>query len=229
MRLQAVRPAPIWGFCAAMGKVLRESGESAGTPLELNGVTVLQGCLDTAAQAALVEEVRAVVAVAPLVAQVTAGGRRMSVRMSAAGAFGWVSDAQGYRYAPERPGGGAWPPIPPMLLDLWGRLAGTDRTPESCLVNYYGADARMGLHRDSDEADMTQPVLSVSLGDDGLFRVGGPERRGPTRSVWLRSGDVVLLSGTGRRAYHGVDRIRFGSSALLERGGRLNLTLRVVT
>ena len=87
----------------------------------------------------------------------------------------------------------------------------------------------MGLHQDKDEARFSYPVLSISLGDDGLFRMGGPERGGKTQSVWLESGDVVLMGGPARLAYHGVDRIRFGSSTLLEQGGRLNLTLRVVT
>ena len=86
----------------------------------------------------------------------------------------------------------------------------------------------MGLHQDRDEADNTQPVVSISLGDDGLFRVGGTTRGGPTRSVWLQSGDVAVLEGAARLAYHGVDRIRFGSSSLLRTSGRLNLTLRVV-
>jgi alkylated DNA repair protein (DNA oxidative demethylase) len=86
----------------------------------------------------------------------------------------------------------------------------------------------MGLHQDRDEADLTMPVVSISLGDDALFRVGGTERGGPTRSIWLRSGDVAVLGGPARLAYHGIDRVRHGSSSLLPRGGRINLTLRVV-
>lgn len=86
----------------------------------------------------------------------------------------------------------------------------------------------MGMHQDKDEASFEWPVVSISLGDQGLFRMGGPERGGKTASVWLRSGDVVVMGGAARLAHHGVDRIRFGSSSLLERGGRLNLTLRVV-
>ena len=86
----------------------------------------------------------------------------------------------------------------------------------------------MGMHQDSDEADMQWPVVSVSLGDDGLFRMGGTKRGGKTESIWLRSGDVVVMGGDARLSYHGVDRIRAGSSTLLPKGGRLNLTLRVV-
>ena len=87
----------------------------------------------------------------------------------------------------------------------------------------------MGLHQDKDEADFDQPVVSISLGDSALFRIGGTERGGPTQSVELESGDVLVMGGPARLRYHGVDRIRFGSSRLLEQGGRINLTLRRVT
>jgi alkylated DNA repair protein (DNA oxidative demethylase) len=172
--------------------------------------------------------VRGITRIAPLYAPMTRRGP-MSVRMTSAGRFGWVSDGRGYRYDMRHPEGMAWPPIPYPILALWEVLAGTERQPECCLVNFYGEGARMGLHQDRDEADFDQPVLSISLGDDGLFRVGNVERGGPTRSIWLKSGDVALLAGSGRLVHHGVDRIRYGSSTLLAQGGRLNLTLRVVT
>ena len=86
----------------------------------------------------------------------------------------------------------------------------------------------MGLHQDKDERDFSWPVLSLSLGDDGLFRVGGTRKGEPTASVWLKSGDVLRMGGAARMAFHGVDRIRFGSSRLLPKAGRINLTLRVV-
>jgi alkylated DNA repair protein (DNA oxidative demethylase) len=113
-------------------------------------------------------------------------------------------------------------------LAVWERFAPGARAPECCLVNLY-REARMGLHQDRDEADLSQPVVSISLGDEALFRVGGTERGGPTRSVWLRSGDVAVLAGPARLAFHGVDRVRAGSSSLVPGGGRINLTLRVVT
>ena len=95
------------------------------------------------------------------------------------------------------------------------------------LINYYGECARMGMHQDRDETDTSWPVLSISLGDDALFRVGGLVRKGKTKSHWLQSGDVAMLSGNARLAYHGIDRIKFGTSTLLEKGGRINVTLRV--
>ncbi|MBE3638956.1 alpha-ketoglutarate-dependent dioxygenase AlkB [Mangrovicoccus algicola] len=199
--------------------------------MELGDVGIFTAALDRAAQEAMVAAVRQVVAEAPLFHPETARGRQMSVRMTSCGAWGWVSDRRGYRYERCHPATGRpWPAIPESVMDLWRRFAGAGaRDPESCLVNFYGEGARMGLHQDRDEADFTQPVVSLSLGDDGLFRVGGSGPGGPTRSVWLKSGDVAVLAGPGRLARHGVDRIRFGSSGLLAQGGRLNLTLRVVS
>lgn len=206
---------------------MAETGEGGG-PFELRGVRVLPGYLDTPAQAALVEALRAVAAAAPFVRPETPRGRPMSVRMTAAGRYGWITDRKGYRYEPRHPSGVAWPPIPGQVLALWHDVTALDRAPDCCLVNWYGEGARMGLHQDRDEADFTMPVVSVSLGDEALFRVGGTERGGRTGSVWLRSGDVAVLEGESRLAYHGIDRIRFGSSTLLPQGGRINLTLRVV-
>ena len=204
--------------------------ESFSQPhVTLKGVRIFKGFLDRQTQKELVAEMREVVAAAPLFSPVTPGGRRMSVRLTSAGAYGWFSDARGYRYISHHPSGRPWPPIPPLAQKVWADLAGPARSPECCLVNFYGEGARMGLHQDKDEADFSCPVLSISLGDDGLFQVGGATRAGPTARHWLSSGDVAIIGGDARLAYHGVDRIRFGSSTLLREGGRLNLTLRVVT
>jgi len=92
-----------------------------------------------------------------------------------------------------------------------------------------GQGAKMGLHQDRDEADFSAPVVSLSLGDSCLFRVGGTKRSDPTRSFRLRSGDALVLGGGARLAFHGVDRIEPGTSTLLPEGGRINLTLRRVT
>ena len=196
--------------------------------LHLRGFDIHAGLISAAEQADWVDDIRAVVAAAPLVSPVTPGGRPMSVRMTAAGRLGWVTDRVGYRYAGKHPGGGDWPPIPARVLDLWHRTTGLDRKPDCCLINFYGEGARMGMHQDRDEGDFSFPVLSVSLGDDALFRMGGVDRPAPTQSVWLRSGDVVVMGGDARLAFHGIDRVRPGSSSLLPKGGRINLTLRVV-
>jgi alkylated DNA repair protein (DNA oxidative demethylase) len=149
--------------------------------------------------------------------------------MSNCGDLGWVSDEKSYRYQPHHPETRApWPPMPALILDAWNELTGYDRPPEACLINWYGTGARMGLHQDRDEADFEAPVLSLSLGDSAIFRVGGTSRGGPTRSVKLESGDAFVLGGPSRLAYHGIDRVIPGSSTLLPDGGRINLTLRRV-
>ncbi|MCR8724421.1 alpha-ketoglutarate-dependent dioxygenase AlkB family protein [Frigidibacter sp. ROC022] len=200
------------------------------TGFSVRGVQVFPGFLDVPEQVALLAELRRVVAAAPLFSPQTRMGGKMSVRMTSAGEYGWYSDRRGYRYVTEHPLTGApWPPIPPAALAVWRAVAGVARLPECCLVNFYQGAARMGLHQDRDEADFTMPVVSISLGDEARFRIGSVERGGKTESVWLRSGDVAVLAGPARLVHHGVDKVAEGSSTLLPRGGRINLTMRVVT
>lgn len=191
------------------------------------GVRLFPGALDRPAQQALAEAVMAALTIAPATRYATRGGRPMSVAMSGLGPLSWVSDRGGYRYQDHHPGTGQpWPEMPPVLLDLWRQHGDPGVPPDACLVNLYGPEARMGLHQDRDEADFAFPVLSVSLGDTALFRLGGARRTDPTRQFRLASGDLLVLSGAGRLAFHGVDRILAGSSSLLPGGGRINLTLR---
>ncbi|WP_254054529.1 alpha-ketoglutarate-dependent dioxygenase AlkB [Roseovarius sp. EL26] len=196
--------------------------------LELREFRIFKGYLDSVMQAEILASIKAVAAQAPPFSPMTPYGKPMSVKMTSAGKYGWYSDRSGYRYAVQHPNGVAWPPIPEPVMQIWRKLVGSERLPECCLINFYGEGARMGLHQDRDEADFSWPVVSVSLGDDGLFRIGNSTKGGSTESIWLQSGDVVVMGGDARLTYHGVDRIRFGSSQLLDKGGRLNLTLRVV-
>ncbi|HET7210771.1 MAG TPA: alpha-ketoglutarate-dependent dioxygenase AlkB [Methyloceanibacter sp.] len=188
--------------------------------------------LDREAQIALLAAIREVIAGAPLFTPtMPRSGKPMSVRMTNCGKLGWVTDKErGYRYQATHPETGKpWPPIPAMLLALWHDVAAYPAPPEACLVNYYTDNAKMGLHQDKDEEDFAAPVLSVSLGDTAIFRVGGRSRKDPTQKLELMSGDVVVLGGADRLAYHGIDRILDGTSELLREGGRFNLTLRRVT
>lgn len=197
----------------------------------LPGFDLRAGWFDRPAQERLLEELRAAAASAPFFTPLMPRtGKPFSVRMTNCGSLGWVSDVAGYRYQALHPATGEpWPPIPAMLLDLWRELSGFSEDPEACLVNFYEASARMGLHQDRDEEEFDAPVLSVSLGDTCVFRMGGTDRKAPTRSVKLASGDVMLFGGPARLAFHGVDRILPGTSTLLPKGGRINLTLRRVT
>ncbi|MBV8837951.1 MAG: alpha-ketoglutarate-dependent dioxygenase AlkB [Alphaproteobacteria bacterium] len=196
------------------------------------GITYTPGYLDRAAQEAMLAAVRDVIAAAPLYTpRMPRSGKPMSVKMTNCGALGWVTDAaRGYRYQPTHPETGApWPPIPDAIMRAWRELAHYPLAPEACLINYYAADARMGLHQDKDEQDLAAPVVSLSLGDASLFRLGGSKRSDPTRSMRLASGDAIVLGGAGRLAFHGVDRILPATSTLLPEGGRINLTLRRVS
>lgn len=195
--------------------------------MTLAGFQLHRGYLDADAQGALTLAVLDAAAAAPFYRPITPGGGAMSVEMTNLGPLGWVTDASGYRYQAYHPTTGApWPPMPPALLGLWGELIDCGAPADACLVNRYRAGARMGLHQDRDESDFTVPVLSVSLGDTAVFRLGGLDRRAPTRSYRLLSGDVCLLSGEARLAFHGIDRIVPDTSTLVPGGGRINLTLR---
>jgi alkylated DNA repair protein (DNA oxidative demethylase) len=200
------------------------------TATMVQGLGFSPGYLDRAAQEALLAAVRDVIRRAPLFTPtMPRSGKPFSVRMTNCGPLGWVSDAGGYRYQPTHPDTGRpWPPMPEAVLRAWRDLAGYGAPPEACLINVYAPTARMGLHQDRDEQDFAAPVVSLSLGDTCLFRVGGPNRGDPTRSFRLASGDAVVLGGPARLAFHGVDRIMPGTSTLLPEGGRINLTLRRV-
>ena len=192
----------------------------------MEGFRLWPGALSATAQSALLAEVLAAVEQSPFFRPVTPGGRPFSVEMTNLGPLGWVSDRAGYRYQPTHPETGApWSSMPETLLTLWSDLTGWPEPPDACLVNLYRGEAKMGLHQDRDEQDHSAPVLSVSLGDTAVFRIGAAGG-GPTRTVRLASGDVCALTGPARLARHGIDRVIAGSSTLVPGGGRINLTLR---
>jgi alkylated DNA repair protein (DNA oxidative demethylase) len=171
-----------------------------------------------------------VVAAAPLYTPtMPRTGKPMSVRMTNCGDFGWLSDRSGYRYETVHPATGArWPAIPESIRSIWRDCGDHPLSPDACLINFYDAEARMGLHQDRDEVDFSAPIVSVSLGDTCRFRFGGATRGGNTNSLKLDSGDVLVFGGPARLMFHGVDRIYPGTSTLLPNGGRINLTLRRV-
>ena len=197
------------------------------------GAVLLRGFAATQAQR-WVDEVQSLQAVAPFRVMTRPGGAALSVNMSNCGDWGWVSDESGYRYsAVDTLSGQPWPQMPAFLRDQAIAAAAEAGypgfAPDACLINLYRPGAKMGLHRDEDEDDMSAPVLSVSLGDTAVFRMGGPERGGKTETIKLSSGDVLVMGGASRLCYHGIDRVLSGTSTLLKDGGRINLTLRRVT
>src|SRR6476619_846362 len=197
----------------------------------ISGLKYLPGYFDRAAQDGLLATLRQVLVKAPFYTPVMPrSGRPLTVRMSNLGPLGWVSDREGYRYQPTHPETGQpWPAIPAMVMDIWRDVANYGHEPQACLVNYYREGAKLGLHRDEDEEDFAAPVVSISLGDTAIFRIGGTERGGKTETLKLSSGDVLVMGGASRLCYHGIDRVLSGSSTLLKDGGRINLTLRRVT
>jgi len=199
--------------------------------MNFSGFRYLPGLLDRDAQERMVGLVRSALTEAPLFTPfMPRTGRPFSVRMTNLGPLGWVSDRTGYRYQKTHPDTGKpWPPMPEQIVDVWRAVADCPRPPEACLVNFYREGAKMGLHQDADEEDFAAPVVSISLGDTAVFRIGGIKRGGKTETIKLSSGDVLVMGGTSRLRYHGIDRVFTGTSRLLEDGGRINLTLRRVT
>ena len=193
------------------------------------GVAFLGGHAKVAG-AGLVERIRDIISQSPLRNMETPGGRRMAVAMSNCGELGWVSDRRGYRYSPIDPvEGRSWPAMPAEFKALAAdaaRAAGfTDFVPDACLVNAYAPGTRLSLHQDRDERDFSHPIVSVSLGIDATFLLGGDRRNDPVHRLRLTHGDVLVWGGPARLRYHGVATITDGAHPLTGKL-RYNLTFR---
>lgn len=193
------------------------------------GAVVLRG-FATANGAAVLSEIERVTTQAPFRHMQTPGGFRMSVAMSNCGDFGWVSDTNGYRYAAADPASGLpWPALPASLRQLATDAAAAAGfahfTPDACLINRYQPGAKMALHQDKDEADLSQPIVSLSLGLPAVFQFGGLRRAERASRITLTHGDVVVWGGPARLRYHGVLALAQGEHPLLG-ACRLNLTFR---
>lgn len=181
-------------------------------------------------EAPLLQAIARVAARAPFRQMITPGGWRMSVAMTNCGVAGWITDRSGYRYGPTDPESGApWPPMPGAFADLAARAAaaaGFDGfVPDACLINRYEPGARLSLHQDRNERDLTAPIVSVSLGLPARFLWGGEARSGRPRRVPLAHGDVVVWGGPARMTFHGILPLADGEHPLTGRT-RFNLTFR---
>ncbi|MBI1237842.1 MAG: alpha-ketoglutarate-dependent dioxygenase AlkB [Alphaproteobacteria bacterium] len=199
------------------------------------GVAHVPGALTLTEQAALLDDIAAVVAEAPFYRPRMRNGTPLINQMTNCGPLGWISDSKGYRYEPSHPvTGERWPAIPRRLLALSDRIiAGLGLppfVPDACLVNAYAADGKLGLHQDYDECDFAHPIVSVSLGADAIFLIGGQARGDRPETLLLHSGDVVVLHGPSRTRFHGVRRVLPDTAPLthplLAEAARINLTLR---
>ncbi len=182
-------------------------------------------------QTQLWDDVRGIIATAPLARLRTKGGGQTSAAMTNCGAAGWWSDPKGYRYVTANPATGAsWPAFPPSFLAAVRKIARDspwpDFAPDACLINFYEPGAKMGLHQDKDERDFAHPIITVCLGDDADFLIGGFSRSDKTQALIVRSGDALIMGGASRMRFHGVRKIYPGTSPLPDVGGRFSLTFR---
>ena len=195
------------------------------------GVIYRPGAADLADQGDLVAALDPILAAAPPAFARTKGGGVTSAAMTNCGVAGWWSDTKGYRYAPLRPEtGAAWPPMPEAFLRFVRRAVQDtpwpEFTPDACLINFYGPGAKMGLHQDKDEKDFSQPIVTVCLGDDADFLIGGFARRETALALTVRSGDVIVMGGASRMRFHGIRKIHPDTSPLRGIAGRYSLTFR---
>lgn len=211
--------------------------KSSVSPLQVNGLSLYVDYLTVAQQKALLQVLSDSVITCPLYQAVSPySGKGLGPKMTNLGELGWYSDEQGYRYQKNHPVTcEPWAPIPDVLLDIWQAVSDYPKPPQCCLVNYYDQpDSKLGLHKDHDEETFDPPIVSISLGDSCMFRMGLTDKKTPTRSFRVDSGAVMVMGKQARLAYHGVDRILYGQTSILQSyspfaQGRVNLTLRRVT
>ena len=204
------------------------AGDSQDAEINLGpGITLLRGCADSSRLMPLIEHIAAV---APFRHLVTPGGQTMSVAMTNCGPLGWVSDRSGYRYDAQDPlTGKNWPSMPEKFRSLALRAARQGGfpqfRPDACLINRYSPGSRLTAHRDADEQNFAQPIVSVSLGLPASFAFYGLERGGKGRTVALADGDVLVWGGPSRLVYHAVRPVKAGHHHVTG-SFRYNLTFR---
>ena len=200
------------------------------------GLHHVPGFLTLAEQSALIEIARTICQEAPLLRPcMRIAGRTLPFKLTLTncGPWGWWSDERGFRYVDKHPKTGRpFPPIPDLLLELAEKALARCGLPpmrvDNCLINHYAEGESLGPHRDRTEDDMEAPIISLSVGAEALFQMGGPNRNDPTTDHTLRSGDLLIQSGPSRGYFHGIKRICPTMDNPLRDGSRLNFTLRKV-
>lgn len=206
------KACPSTGFNEPVTDPQQQALFDTATPcLELaEGFFLLRAFTDTAP---LLDQIALIASKAAFRHMQVGGGKRMSVAMTNCGPWGWTSSPSGYRYSPTDPlSDQPWPSLPGSFLVLARRAADTAGfghfEPDACLVNRYAAGASLGVHQDRDEQDLAQPIVSVSIGADAVFQLGGLKRSEPLRSMPLHDGDVLVWGGPSRLRFHGVKALK---------------------
>lgn len=200
-------------------------------PARPEGVLFCPKVASFALQQELLAAVRVIAREAPFQHPRTRGGGMTSAAMTNAGDAGWWSDRSGYRYITRQPESDQpWPLMPKVFRQAVAHIVNgspwPDFQPDACLINFYEPGAKMGLHQDRDERDFTQPIVTISLGDDADFLVGGLARTDKTAALVVASGDAVIMGPPGRLLFHGIRKIYPGTSPLEDLKGRISLTFR---
>ncbi len=211
-----------------MGALSRKSDDFFGNLAMIH----LQQYLTLKQQNEILKVCREVARQFPLFTPVMKSGKSFNYQMTSCGELGWISDTKGYRYSETHPNGKPWTPIPEMInnlaKDLANQIGEPGYIPQTCLINYYQKVGKLGLHQDNSEKNLKPAIISISLGDDAIFLMGGNKRNDITQEIILKSGDIIILYGESRLAYHGIKKIIPDTSKLLKNGGRLNLTIRQI-
>lgn len=86
-------------------------------------------------------------------------------------------------------------------------LGFTDFKPQAAIVNYYPFGSTLAGHTDHSEINLEAPLFSFSFGQTGIFLIGGESIDDKPTAMFLKSGDVVVMTKQSRLCYHAVPRI----------------------
>lgn len=197
------------------------------------GFFLLKSKFTESVQQEILIAARTVVKQAPLFRPTMPNSQPFNYSMTNCGELGWVADRHGYRYQQVHPNTlKVFPAMPQIIKNLAVEIAietGNELfQPQSCLINFYSKGEKLGLHQDSTENNLSAPIISISLGDTGIFLLGGKLRNDATKQYIVQSGDVIVMGGESRNFFHAFKGTIPNTSNLLKNGGRLNLTIRQV-